>query len=204
MRTLSLLVVAVFALGACVATPTVAPGEAPSGAFTLDNKHASIIWRVQHGEGLSWFTGRFDAFDAALDFDAENPQAARLDVSIDATSINTGLDDFNVELANAGNVLGGETNPEIRFTSTGIEITGENTGLVTGDLTLRGVTKPMTLDVTFNGGSFDLLRGTDVIGFSARGEIDRREWGADAWVRFGVGTQVQLIIEAEFLRTPTT
>ncbi|MGD2133580.1 MAG: YceI family protein [Maricaulaceae bacterium] len=185
-------------LAACVTPPSIAPGAAPAGAYRLDPAHASLIWRVGHGEGLSSYAARFDRFDAALDFDPAAPEDARLDVAIEAASVSTGDPDFDAQIAQA--VFGAETYPEIRFASTGVAVTGEASAEVTGDLTFRGVTAPVTLDVTYNGGANDPLRRADVIGFSATGAVDRTAFGATAYVNFGVGAEVELQIEAEFLK----
>lgn len=191
------LVLSVAAAG-CISTPSIAPDAAPAGAYALDPGHASLVWRVSHGEGLSHYTARFDRFDAALDFDPANPANARVDVTIEAASVSTGDPEFDAQVASA--VLDAATYPTIRFTSTTVEVTGANTARVTGDLIFHGVTAPATLAVTYNGGANDPLRGADVVGFSATGEIDRTAFGADAYVNFGVGPVVTLQIEAEFLK----
>ena len=83
--------------------------------------------------------------------------------------------------------------------STEIAVTGETTGTMTADLTLHGVTAPVTLDVTFNGGGQDRLRGAYVVGFSATGEIDRTVFGVDRFS--GLITDTVLIeVETEFLK----
>ena len=189
---------AVLCLTACVATPSVAPDAAPPGGYALDPSHASLIWRVSHGEGLSIYTARFDAFSATLDFDPANPAAARLDVTIDPASVSTGDALFDDQVARV--VFDAADHPEIRFVSTAVEQTEGTSATVTGDLTLKGVTLPLTLAVTYNGGAYDPLRGADVIGFSATGRVDRSLWGADAYVNFGVAPEVDLLIEAEFLK----
>ncbi|MCG8443201.1 MAG: YceI family protein [Caulobacterales bacterium] len=187
-------------LAACATTPSTEPGAAPSGAYELDPNHTSVIWRLAHGGGLSMYTARFDTIAGALDFDPETPAASRVDITIDPKSANTGLPDFDEKIATSGDVLDADAHPEIRFTSTDIEVASQTTGRVTGDLTLRGRTYPVTLDVTYNGSAFDPLRGADVVGFSATGALTRSQFGADAWVNFGVGDEVELIIEAEFAK----
>jgi polyisoprenoid-binding protein YceI len=187
-------------VSACVSTPSIAPTAAPSGDYRLDPQHASLVWRIGHANGLSRYTARFDRFDAALVFDPTAPEAARLEVVIEAASVNTGLPAFDEKLAAADDVFDADTHPQIRFVSTKIEPTGPATGRVSGNLTLRGQTAPVTLEVTYNGGVFDPLRGADAIGFSATGAFDRTVFGADAWTSFGVGREVEVQIEAEFLR----
>jgi polyisoprenoid-binding protein YceI len=96
--------------------------------------------------------------------------------------------------------LGEETTPAISFVSTAIERTGEHSARVTGDLTMNGQTHPATLDVTFDGGTVDPLRGgAMVLGFSAHGVINRSQWGVGEWRAF-TGDEVQFVIEAELVK----
>lgn len=200
-RALSLALALTLASAACAPMPQPDLTAAPAGDYALDPSHASVVFRVDHANGLSRFVGRFDTFDAALTFDPTAPEAARIEATIDAASINTGLGDFDDQLANHNAILDAKDHPQIRFASTNITLTGENTALVTGDLTLRGQTRPLTLDVVFNGSARDVLRGNrQVLGFSATARVNRSEWGADAYVNFGVGDEVEMLIEAEFLR----
>jgi len=89
------------AAAACATTPSTAPGAAPSGAYQLDPAHASLVWTVAHAGGMSGYVARFDRFDAALDFDSENPTASHLDVAIEAASVSTGDPDFDAQIARA-------------------------------------------------------------------------------------------------------
>ncbi len=188
-------------LAGCAPTPVVDFSAAPQGTYQLDPKHASIIWRVGHLNGLSRFVGRFDDFDAALEFDPDAPEQARLSAVIEAASINTGLADFDPQIANNSKILDAQRHPQIRFETTAITLTGGENATVTGDLTVRGVTAPLTLDVRFNGTTRDFLRGgARVIGFSAIGTLSRSTFGADAYINFGVSDEVELLIEAEFIR----
>lgn len=186
------------ALTACVSAPSTAPDAAPAGEYLLDPAHASLVWRVPHGAGLSRYTARFDRFTASLDFDPAAPEDARLDVAIEAASVSTGDPDFDAQVARV--VFDAEAHPEIRFRSSSVEVTGANAARVTGDLSFHGVTAPATLEVVYNGGANDPLRGGEVIGFSARGAIDRTAFGTDAYVSFGVGAMVEIEIEAELLK----
>jgi len=185
-------------LAACATIPSTEPGAAPAGAYQLDPAHASIVWTVAHAEGLSGYVARFDRFDAALDFNADNPAASHIDVAIEAASVSTGDPEFDAQIASA--VFDADNHPEIRFTATSAVVTGDNQGQVTGDLTFKGVTAPVTLDVIYNGATFDPLRRSNVVGFSATGVIDRSAFGAGAYANFGVGVDVEIRIEAEFLK----
>lgn len=187
-----------------LATPVAASGEveAPSGRYLLDPAHASVLWRVSH-LGLSMYTGRFERVAGTLEFDARAPERSTLQVVIDAASVSTGYAalgrdrDFDAEIAEA---LGAAEAPEIGFVATGIARTGPATGQVRGELTLNGQTHPLTLAVTFYGAKLDPLARKTRMGFAARGVLDRAAWGVDRWSGFGVGREVELIIEAEFLK----
>lgn len=187
-------------LAACVRAPNVRPAAAPQGEYALDKSHASLTFKIGHGKGLSQFTARFDDFDAALNFDPATPQNSRLSVVIEAASVSTGMADFDKKLANTGNVLDAKAHPQIRFEATDITVTGAQNGQVTGILSLRGVSRPVTLNVQFNGSANDVLRGGQVLGFSATGRFSRAEFGANAWANFGVGDMISVHIEAEFLK----
>jgi polyisoprenoid-binding protein YceI len=89
--------------------------------------------------------------------------------------------------------------PRAVFRGTGVEVTGPDTGRITGDLTLRGVTRPVTLAVTFNGGADNLLTGRYTLGFSATATLRRSEFGITNLVP-AIGDEVTLEVEAEFLR----
>lgn len=182
---------------AFVPTANPNPTALRAGDYTLDQDHAALLFKVSH-LGFANYVGRFERFDVSLDFDADNPEAARVDAVIDMASLDVANDPFANTLMGPSWFDAGAF-PETLFRSTGIEITGDNTGVVTGELTMRGVTRPVTMDVTFNGGGYDRLRGAYVIGLSAQSEIDRREFGVDRFAGL-VGNKVTLEIEAEFLR----
>jgi polyisoprenoid-binding protein YceI len=177
--------------------------DVPAGTYRLDPRHASVLFRIRH-MGLAYFTARFDTKEATLELNRDDPSQSRLTASVDATSINTGVLNREGERAfdrQIGNALGAERSPQITFASTGIERTGERTARVTGDLTMNGQTHPASLDVTFDGSTVDILRGASrVVGFSAVGEIDRAQWGVNEWGAF-TGDDVQIVIEAEFVKT---
>lgn len=175
--------------------------DLPAGAYRLDPRHASVIFRIRHDD-LAWFTARFDTKDATLEFDAADPSRSRLTASVDATSVSTGLPndpERNFDRA-IGRALGAANNPNLTFVSTRIERTGEHTARVTGDLTMNGRTHPATLEATFDGAVTDPLRGGAVVlGFSAHGVLNRVDWGVTEWQAF-TGDEVQIVIEAELVR----
>lgn len=195
------------ALAAGCATAEQTLEGVPSGEYELENTHAMLVWKVSH-LGLSKYISRFTEFDATLDFNPEDPTASALSVTVNPASVETDYpgdfkeghpksdyDTWNDELAFGDSWLNADEFPEITFVSTGVETTGDYTGQVTGDLTFLGVTKPVTLDVTYNG--TQNFNGRK-IGFSASGTIDRTEFGLGTYAPM-IGTEVELEIEAEFV-----
>jgi len=186
-----------FALSACATPPVVAPTAAPAGNYKLDPTHASVNWSLSHA-GLSNYTARFDTISGALNFNPESPENSTVDIRIDPKSVNTGLPKFNEEIATSGNYFDADKFPEIKFVSTDIKLTGEATGLITGDLTVKGVTKPVTLDVVFNGAGKSFGNPGKTLGFSATTKFLRSDYNMGHLVSFGIGDEVTLRIETEF------
>ena len=193
---------ALLALAACgrlipANNQTLDPVRLEGGAYRIDPDHRALLWKVNH-LGFTKYVGRFDRIDASLDFDPKAPAASRLEVIVETASIDS--NDPTLDTALRGSSwFDATTFPQIVFRSTAIDVTGENTGRVTGDLTLHGVTRPVVLDVTFNGGATDLITGRYTLGFAATGTFKRSEFGIDDYIP-AVGDEVQLEIYAEFQR----
>jgi Uncharacterized conserved protein len=182
---------------------TVPPNTAPAGIYTLDKSHTHVGFRVSH-LGFSHYTADFDKVDGKLTFDPANPSAMTVEATIDPKSL-----DLNAPPAGFHDQLLGKTwfdaaaFPTITFKSTKVDVTGPKTATVTGDLTLHGVTRPVTLAATFNGGyaanAFDGAR----IGFSAKGVLKRSDFGMGYGLpapgtNMGVSDNVEFTIETEF------
>lgn len=173
------------------------PEALREGGYALDRDHAALLFKVGH-LGFSKYVGRFNEFDVTLDFDEQDPTTARVNAIIDMTSLDVADDDFSEKLKGPGWFDAGAY-PQATFRSRSIEITGENEGVLTGDFTMRGITQPITMDVTFNGGGYDVIRGAYVLGLSATTKIKRSEYGVKKF-RPLVRDTVEIEIEAEFLR----
>jgi polyisoprenoid-binding protein YceI len=192
------------AVAASLATAAAQPVrvEAPSGTYRLDPAHASLTWRVSHW-GLSGYTARFTRIDATLEFDAAQPARSRLDVAIDPLSVRTdfvGPKDFDAELARDARFLNGEAHPRITYASRSIAMTGERTARLLGDLTLLGVTRPVEMEVRFNGSFAEHpIEKAAALGFSGRATLQRSAFGMGFLVP-NIGDTVEVIVEAEFLR----
>lgn len=197
--------------------PQQIPVEAPSGQYTLDPHHTTITVSARHF-GLSNYVLRFNNVSGALNFNADDPTQSSVEATVAITSLDTsftGNRDFDAELQNS-DWLDSASFPTATFRSTAIERTGPNTARVTGDLTLHGLTRPLTLDVTYNGSHRQHPLGPQIsmIGFSGRAVIRRSEFGLDellptaAGATDGVADDVIVQIETEFTRpiegAPTT
>ncbi len=184
-------------LTACYTPPSTISADLKAGNYVLDPTHASVIWSLSHA-GLTNYQARFDRIEGTLSFDPNTPSASQVDIRIDPKSVSTGLPDFDNTIATDSRYFDANTHPEIRFIATDIKALGAATGSVTGDLTFRGVTKPVTLDVTFNGAGKSFGHPGDTLGFSAVTTLDRTEFGLTYLSNFGIGKDVKLRIEAEF------
>lgn len=154
-------------------TRTVAGAELPiPGRYAIDVGHSAVLFAVRH-LGLSQVRGVFGAFDGVVEI-AERPEGSTVAVDVDVASVDT-------RLAPRDDRLRGEdffdvaNHPNMSFRSTGVQGSGAS-WTVDGDLTIRGVTAPVRLDVTFEGAGVDPWGGRR-IAFSATGEVDRERWG---------------------------
>jgi polyisoprenoid-binding protein YceI len=178
--------------------------QLPPGVYQLDRGHASLTWKVDH-LGLSDYTARFATFDAQLTLTPDDLTKSKVEVTVDPASVRTDYPyadqkDFDKKLAIGEEWFNAGTFPQIRFDSTRVEMTGDDTFRLYGDLTLLGVTKPVALQARLNG-AYRSKPFSDVpaLGFSATGSIRRSEWGLDAYLP-GIGDEVDLLVEVEFQR----
>jgi len=186
-----------FLLAACATPPVKIANEAPAGNYRLDPTHASVTWSLSHA-GLSNYTARFEDISGALNFVSGEPQTSQVDIRIDPASVSTGLKTFDEELITGSNFFDAMQYPDIRFVSTSIQVTSETTGVITGDLTLKGVTKPITLETTFNGAGKSFGNPGKTLGFSATGKFLRSDYNMGHLVAFGIGDEITLRVETEF------
>lgn len=195
MRILVLPILAVLlAAPPALAAPAADIAAMPAGTYVLDRKHASLLARVRH-MGLSRYTMRFNRFDAEFSYDPAAPLDAKVTVSVEAASLDVG--DRGVERLFVGRFLDAKDHPLITFASTLLTVGEDGKGQMTGDMTLRGVTRPVTFDVQFDGYDSSLIGGRRA-GFSAVAVIDRTAFGSTFLAPDLVAKEVELIIEAEF------
>ncbi len=175
--------------------------DVPAGEYALDRTHASVTWRVKH-LGLSNYPARFVTFDSTIKLDPADVTKSSVTVTIDPRSVRTEFpfpekEDFDKIVAEK--FLRAGEHPSISFSSTGLVATGATTGKLTGNLTLAGVTRPVTLDVKLNAAKEHPFRKVPAIGFSATGSLNRSDFGLKDLVPM-VSDEVELMIEAEFLK----
>jgi polyisoprenoid-binding protein YceI len=184
-----------------VLTHTVSQNEArvPVGHYDLDPDHCSITFDIDHFK-YSRFTMRFDRKQGQLDWNEGGLDKSSATITIDAASIDTNVPLLD-KMVKSENMLDVSRYPEVRFASTRFERTGESRGTLSGDLTIHGVTQPVTLDVTFNGFAPDPLTKKDTLGFSADGHFSRARFGLATWYP-AVGDDIHVRVQAEFVKTP--
>jgi len=169
---------------------------ATSGVYSVEPGHRYITFSYSHG-GYSHPLLRWRAWEGELDWNAENPAASSVSVTIDASSIDTGVDEFDGHLQD-DRFFDVANHPQITFVSTALEKTSDSTGTMIGDLTIKGITKPVELDVVFNKDGLDERQSLYKLGFSAKASVNRSEFGMGLAVPF-VSDEVDIVIEAEFV-----
>jgi polyisoprenoid-binding protein YceI len=193
------------ALMACtplqVVTHRVSSNEAsvPPGRYQLDAHHWNVSFDVDHFH-YSRFVIRFDKTTAQLDWNADGMSGSSVRASIDASSVNTNVPLLD-RMLKGPDMFDVARYPSIVFASTGFQRTGDDKGVLTGDLTIRGTTKPVTLNVTFNGHAVNPLTKQETLGFSADGHFSRAQFGLTTWYP-AVGDDVHVAIQAEFSKAP--
>jgi len=166
------------------------------GQYTLDTDHAALLFKINH-LGFSTFIGRFTAFDASLDFDPENIEASSVEVIVDMTSLNVNLPEFEEELLGS-NWFDAAQFPQAIYRTTSFVGNNGNDYEFAGELTLHGVTAPLNIVVTFNGGGRNFLTRSYTLGFQASANFLRSDFGVDRFTNFGVGDDIELEIHVEF------
>lgn len=182
--------------GAAQANPsTTDPAKVPAGTYVLDKRHASLTVKVLH-MGFSHYTMRFDALDGSFTYDPANWQQTKASITVDPKSIDTRDPAFDKQIAG---YFEAEKYPAITFVTTGLQGGADGKGTVSGDLTFHGVTKPVTLDVTFAGAGHGVTPIGARLGFSGATQIKRSDFGLSNFVlnQF-TSDEIDVILEVEF------
>lgn len=181
------------------------PAAPPAGVYHLDKSHASLQLRVSH-MSFSHYTTRFGQFDASLTFDPANIPASKLKATIETASMAMdAAPQMCLDIVKGPKLLDVAKYPQITFRSEKIRMTGANTFEIQGSLNLHGVTRPVLLTGSYNGGYAGIpdMDPHARIGFSAHGSFKRSDFGMDFGVpapgtTMGVGDVIDFSIEAEF------
>lgn len=170
--------------------------ELRAGQYTMDSDHASVLWKINH-LGFSTFIGRFNDIEASLDFDPENIENSSVEVIINTAGLDINNPEFAEELRGS-NWFDVENFPQAVYRTTSFLESNENTFVFEGELTLLGVTAPVTLNVVFNGGGRNFLTRKYTLGFSGSANFQRSVFGLSRFTSFGVGDDINLEIHIEF------
>lgn len=174
------------------------PALAPGGGYALEPRHTQILFAVTHF-GITDYFGRFEKASGTLNFNPADPAKSAVSVSVDTTSLNTQSAELNKELQ-APAIFDTGHFPSATFRSTSAERTGANTGRVSGYLTIKGITRPVTFQVAFNGSTASPMSArTTLVGFHASTVIRRSDFNMTGvmWSTM-VSDEVRLEIEAPF------
>jgi polyisoprenoid-binding protein YceI len=178
---------------ALAATPVFAAPE----TYVLDASHSQILFSYNHlGFSTSW--GMFSGFDGQISFDAANPAASSVAVSFPVRTMLTGWQE-RFDHFMSKDFFDAAADEPVSFTSTAIEVTGEKTAKITGDLTLNGVTKPVVLDAVLNAQGMHPMANKPWMGFDATTSVLRSDFGLGMFAPF-VGDEVQIRISVEAMK----
>lgn len=177
---------------------------APAGRYKLDPSHAFLSFKLTHLGGLSTPILRFSHIQAEYDWNPSSPESTNVEARIWPTSFDSGSKDFDMRMNDRDVLRGNDMSDGIAaspyrfmtFKSTQIKFTSKNRGTMTGDLTMAGVTKPVTMDITYNG--FVQYNAWPKMGFSGSGKLKRSDWGITA--KPTAGDEISFQLEFEFVR----
>jgi polyisoprenoid-binding protein YceI len=155
-------------------TTTQAPQTTLTGTYAVDPAHSRIGFVARHAM-VTKVRGSFNEFSGSGYYNAENSSESHLEVSIKADSIDTRNADRDAHLR-SNDFFAMETYPEIRFVSTQVEPVDEDNLKVTGELTIKGVTRPVTVDFELTGTAVDPW-GNQRLGLEGRATVNRKDWG---------------------------
>ena len=181
-----------------LAAPAAIAADAASvqaGTYSVEPSHTRVLFAVNHMGFSTWY-GDFTGAKGTLVLDPKAPANSKLEVTLPTASISTTNTVLDGELK-AADWFDAAKYPTITFTSTKVTPTGADTAKVTGDLTLHGVTKPVTLDVKFHGAGPHPMTKAYTVGFDAHGSLKRSDFGVSKYIPV-VGDDVEITISAPF------
>jgi polyisoprenoid-binding protein YceI len=189
---------AVVAAGAAMAQPPAPnrdPAQVQPGAYKVEPAHTRILFSVSH-MGFTDYFGQFNGASGKLELNPANPAASSVSVSIPTDSVDANNSVLTGELKSP-EWFDAAKFPTITFTSTKVTPTGKDTARIDGDLTFHGVTRPVSLEAKFNASGPNPLNKKYTVGFNAKGQLKRSEFGQKTYVPL-IGDEVTLTISAAF------
>ncbi len=171
------------------------PRQMPEGIYNLDTSHAHTIFFINH-MGFSNYAGGFNDISGQMIFHPKAIETSKLNVTIKVASVAVNSEKLVGHLQSL-EFFDAAKYPDITFASKTLTALGTDHGTMTGDLTIHGVTKPVTLDVHFVGGGVMPMINAQTMGFTATGAIKRSDFGMTGFLP-GLGDEVKLDISAEF------
>lgn len=180
------------AFGSALAFALITPAFA-ADTYTLDPTHTAVTFHINHF-GFSSPSGKFMNAEGTVTLDQESPEKSKVEVTIPVSAINTGVEKLDEHLKSA-DFFDVENHPNATFVSTSVDVISEDTAKVHGDLTIHGVTKPVTLDVRLNQIAENMFK-KQTAGFSASATIKRSDFGISTYLP-GLSDEVRLDIESE-------
>lgn len=175
------------------------PASVQAGTYRIDPDHTQVLFSVSH-MGFSIYSGMFSGASGILTLDPSHLDATKLDVTVPVQSVATTSPKLTGELKGADWLDGGNF-PEMRFEATGVTEDAADHAKVEGNLTLHGVTHPLTLDVKFVGAGTNPMHKTFMVGFEANGTVKRSDYGVTKYVPL-ISDEVRLTIAGAFERQP--
>lgn len=167
-----------------------------AGSYKVDNNHTQVFWTLNH-LGITPLSGAFAATGGSLDIDPAKPSAAKVAVTFDVAGLIVTAPAFAKHLSTP-DLFDTAKFPTATFTSTSVQSSG-NSATITGDLTIKGITKPITLDAKLYGAGVNMMSKKLNVGFTATGTLKRSDFGLGYGVP-AIADQVDLKISAAFER----
>lgn len=181
---------------------TVDKSQIESGSYAADPAHSLVGWRLDH-LGFNDYLGIFGDIEGTLELDTANPTASKVDVTIPIASVVVASSGLRDHLLRAGQDGGapdffGPNPAPARFVSTSVQVTDDDEANITGNLTLNGVTKPVTIEAELAGAGTNGMNQKKTVGFHGETTIKRSEFNIPWGIPFGIGDEVELEITVAF------
>lgn len=171
------------------------PASVQAGVYAVEPAHTRILFSVSHMGFSTWY-GDFTGASGSLTLDPKAPAKSAVEIHVPVASVSTTNAKLDGELKSDQWLDAGKF-PEMTFKSEKVIVTGKDKADVEGQLTLHGVTKPLTLHATFNGAGVNMMDKHYTVGFEAKGQIKRSDFGVKTYVPL-IGDEVDLILSAAF------